>query len=341
MTRSILCSLLAVVSVGALGLVPLACDSGGVGDPCTPEDEYQTQFPGFKVTEENIETRSFQCQTRICLVNHFQGRVSCPAGQAPPQQCTGTSDTRCPDGESCVLAETYAPACTPCDPSDPTCVDTCQAGGFANPCDATSHYCGCTTGQTISDVNFYCEPTTVCSGTNCPQVLNSYTCHQPATPTTSDCQTTADTVATGKGKECCVPGTDTPVSVSVCGQCDATSKRNADQAVYCSCRCCVPCCQACSDGSGNLCAPVGEDPASPSCSTDKSICGPACNLNVNYCDCPSGYSCVGVRSNVGGGGGTDVGAYCIKTGTAYLSTSAGMCGAGALGGYVGDPSCAP
>src|SRR5690349_2867618 len=94
MTRSILCGLLALVSVGALGVFPIACQSGGVGDPCTPEDEYNTQFPGFKLAEENIESRSFQCATRICLVNHFQGRVSCPYGQDPNKvkYCNGPMD---------------------------------------------------------------------------------------------------------------------------------------------------------------------------------------------------------------------------------------------------------
>jgi len=84
MTRSILSGMLGLFSVIALGGLPVACQSGGVGDPCIPEDEYKTDFAGFKVTEENIESRSFQCQTRICLVNHFQGRVSCPYGQAKP-----------------------------------------------------------------------------------------------------------------------------------------------------------------------------------------------------------------------------------------------------------------
>jgi hypothetical protein len=56
------------------------CQPGGVGDPCIPEDEYQRDFSGFSVEEVNVESRSFQCETRICLVNHFQGRVSCPYG---------------------------------------------------------------------------------------------------------------------------------------------------------------------------------------------------------------------------------------------------------------------
>lgn len=65
-----------------LGVTALACTPGGVGDPCTPEDEYEQSFNGFQVTEVNVESRSFQCETRVCLVNHFQGRVSCPAGQS-------------------------------------------------------------------------------------------------------------------------------------------------------------------------------------------------------------------------------------------------------------------
>jgi hypothetical protein len=64
-----------------LAWAALACEPGGVGDPCTPEDEYQQDFNGFQVTETNVESRSFQCATRLCLVNHFQGRVSCRLGQ--------------------------------------------------------------------------------------------------------------------------------------------------------------------------------------------------------------------------------------------------------------------
>lgn len=65
----------------SVGFCALACQAGGVGDPCIPEDEYQQKFAGYDVGEVNIESRSFQCETRVCLVNHFQGRVSCPYGQ--------------------------------------------------------------------------------------------------------------------------------------------------------------------------------------------------------------------------------------------------------------------
>jgi hypothetical protein len=68
-------------AVVAFGILSSGCPSGGVGDPCTPEDEYQKAFSGYERTEVNTESKSFQCETRLCLVNHFRGRVSCPYGQ--------------------------------------------------------------------------------------------------------------------------------------------------------------------------------------------------------------------------------------------------------------------
>ena len=80
----------------AISIGSIACESGGVGDPCTPEDEYQTSFSGFSVDEVNIESRSFQCETRVCLVDHFQGRVSCPYGQTDANLVAAPNDpSRC------------------------------------------------------------------------------------------------------------------------------------------------------------------------------------------------------------------------------------------------------
>jgi len=80
-----------------LGLSALGCTPGGVGDPCIPEDEYQQNFNGFQLSETNVESRSFQCETRLCLVNHFQGRVSCKLGQE--SQLDTTTGMPKPDGE--------------------------------------------------------------------------------------------------------------------------------------------------------------------------------------------------------------------------------------------------
>ncbi|MGA3122253.1 MAG: hypothetical protein ABSF69_15940 [Polyangiaceae bacterium] len=79
MTRSLLIGLMAIVALMVLS--GTGCQSTGVGDPCTPGQEYTQSFLGFDEGEVSVEALSFQCQTRLCLVNHFQGRVSCPYGQ--------------------------------------------------------------------------------------------------------------------------------------------------------------------------------------------------------------------------------------------------------------------
>ncbi len=86
MTRSQWIILL--VSGISAGSAAVGCAPGGVGDPCVPEDEYTATFSGFGSAEANVESRSFQCETRVCIVNHFQGRVSCPYGQLAKTDAT-------------------------------------------------------------------------------------------------------------------------------------------------------------------------------------------------------------------------------------------------------------
>ena len=215
MTRSIMCGLLAVLSVGALGVVPVACQSGGVGDPCTPEDEYSATFGGFHTEHANIESRSFQCATRICLVNHFQGRVSCPLGQDGTKlvNCGGTGDPplRPPAKRAsppmCTRrrASSASPATRPA-PRRPAPPAGPRLQGGACQCTGTC------LPRTINGVDYYCQPA---PGRHGRAVLQSFVCHKPG-----NCQQAATRPDTqNAGKDCCVPGTDTPVGVTVCGQC--------------------------------------------------------------------------------------------------------------------------
>lgn len=79
MKRMILAGLASAATVVALS--GTGCQPTGVGDPCTPEAEYSTSFLGFNHREVSTESADYQCFSRLCLVNHFQGRVSCPYGQ--------------------------------------------------------------------------------------------------------------------------------------------------------------------------------------------------------------------------------------------------------------------
>jgi hypothetical protein len=196
------------------------CESGGVGDPCIPEDEYKQNFAGFKLSEENIESRSFQCQTRICLVNHFQGRVSCPNGQPTPINCSD-NESACDGDTECQEAGVIL---TDCDPTDcgeegadqsncnghPDCGGgACNLACGGNACDQAGRFCKASSGQCPSGYVFDGER----------QLCVIKVC-APSSP--------------DRSSRCYVPGTDDPVAVPVCPQC---AQRTAETAVYCSCRC--------------------------------------------------------------------------------------------------------
>lgn len=163
-------SLLLAMAIGA-SFIGSSCGEGGIGDPCTPEDEYLTGFSGFSQNEVNIESRSFQCLTRVCLVNHFQGRVSCPYGQEEDPDalgsglatCMGTSEHRnsdecLPGGalheKSCQVPDRDGARWedrieVPVDPqfterkAEDTVYCSCRCGGEGDPattCDCPSNY---------------------------------------------------------------------------------------------------------------------------------------------------------------------------------------------------------
>lgn len=320
MTRSILAGLLGFVSVTIVGALPLACQSGGVGDPCIPEDEYRTDFAGFKVSEENLENPSFQCSTRICLVNHFQGRVSCPLGQPAVDDPTSKrtscdpNGAKCPDialspggklyKQECVEALAQAQECTPPKMGEP---NPC-AGTPGTTCDPNKRICVCTPGGIVPE-GFFCGKA-VKDDAKSANILKRYVCHVP-----NNCQqgglkdpdlgNRGDGKKDGEVKDCCVPGSDIPVVDPVCGQCAAKSNRNADQAVYCSCRCDV--------ATGRE-----RDP------------------NFNYCECPTGFSCTEIRPDVGLGDSQLTGKYCIKEGTTFSGDSLSC---GQVNGHFDATTC--
>jgi hypothetical protein len=90
MIRSIFATLATFVAVSAVSAQ--GCKASGVGDPCIPEQEFNQAFSGFDPQEVNVESKSFQCLTRVCLVNHFRGRVTCPYGQDQSGTALPTSD---------------------------------------------------------------------------------------------------------------------------------------------------------------------------------------------------------------------------------------------------------
>ena len=147
----------AVVVTFGLSIFSSGCQSGGIGDPCVPEDEYQLYFSGYSVTEVNLESRSFQCETRLCLVNHFHGRVTCPYGQPDPMM-----DGR-PDQQKCHVPGTVGndnlikvpvnKQYTLRSPSSAVYC-SCRCAGV----DPNGRYCKCPTGFQCVELLDYVEP---------------------------------------------------------------------------------------------------------------------------------------------------------------------------------------
>lgn len=147
-----------------------------VGSPCVPFRESDPQFGGFDKGKVTVDTGSSECASSLCLVNHFQGRVTCPYGNEAGTDCTT------PEGElvtSSVRAQLVQRQ------SDDTVYCSCRCDGPAG----TGPFCECPTGfectelipivvpQSSSVAGSYC----VKSGTvvDDPSQISSAQCQPP------------------------------------------------------------------------------------------------------------------------------------------------------------------
>jgi hypothetical protein len=157
-------AILTVFLVGAALLIAIpACKDDGIGDPCTPDQEYDPSFLGFDEKEVNVESKSFQCRTRVCLVNHFRGRASCPYGQdkngVPPtagtQPCTIPGTTQAVTGltnpadptsfRDPTLKAQVSPQCVDRD-SDKTVFCSCRCADINGAKPSNETFCDCPDG---------------------------------------------------------------------------------------------------------------------------------------------------------------------------------------------------
>ena len=178
---------MSLLATAMLSLFPLACQPGGVGDPCTPEDEYNPEFSGYNVGESTAEARSFQCETRLCLVDHFRGRVSCKYGQAAPAAGADPSTANCKvpgDPDKAINKKVDAQYLER--QADKAVYCSCRCDGA----DKNARYCKCPSGFACKDsipnlgigdaqlAGSYCirngseydasnAPTTTCTAPNC------------------------------------------------------------------------------------------------------------------------------------------------------------------------------
>jgi hypothetical protein len=232
MTRKYLAGITALAAVAFVTVVSgTGCATTGIGDPCIPEAEYASDFLGFSEQEVNVESKSFQCETRLCLVNHFRGRVSCPYGQnasasaadnqgamTPPAfQCDGEHGAPNTQNTQCCLPGVDQPVISDTDMGK-TDGTAATSEVLANCSDRTADkavYCSCrcenVDGKT-DDGAVYCQ---------CP---DGFACTQLVTP-----------IGAGNagltGGYCIKKNTDYNVATSCSVPCNAQAK--AGQAGYC------------------------------------------------------------------------------------------------------------
>ncbi len=123
-------------------------DAIGLGEVCVPTDESFGYFSGFTIGEINLSLRDPQCATGTCLVEHFQGRVTCPDGNLSGGECFTPLGERVTEPVQPQLAARppedsvyctcrcdgpaeYAPFCD-C-PSDMVCELSIESGGLTSP----------------------------------------------------------------------------------------------------------------------------------------------------------------------------------------------------------------
>lgn len=187
----------AAVVVGA----GTGCKQTGVGNPCVPEQEYDPTFSGFVVDQVNVESKSYQCETRLCLVNHFQGRVSCPYGQDKEGQPPGGA-------KACVIPGTAEAISGPPDDTKngkavpPQCAGrtseqavycSCRCANIDGRTDDGANYCQCPDGfaceQLVTSIGAGDTGLTgaYCIKANTKYDRNKTGCDQTCDPATKKC----------------------------------------------------------------------------------------------------------------------------------------------------------
>jgi hypothetical protein len=194
MTRSILAGLAAIVGVTVLS--GTGCQPNGVGDPCIPEQEYDPTYAGANYDEVGVVPGSFQCLTRLCLVNHFQGRVTCPYGQ----QANGAVISGSSAMAGCVtpglqtdVSVAVAPECIDRQAADAVYC-SCRCENLSGQTDDGANYCKCPSG-------FACTQLVSSLGAGLDQGLTGGYCVRNGTAFSAS-PTSTSTMVCGTSEQC-------------------------------------------------------------------------------------------------------------------------------------------
>jgi len=120
-----------------------SADAGApLGAPCVPLLEESTGFAGFATGEISVETGTPACAGGTCLVNHFQGRVTCPSGQSGPGQGLDAAPACRAPGTCGAVTAQVQPQCAS-RPASQSVYCSCRCANIDGRRDDGSTYCTC------------------------------------------------------------------------------------------------------------------------------------------------------------------------------------------------------
>jgi hypothetical protein len=125
-----------------------AGENRAIGEACFPDDEWQPLFSNYALNEVSVEIPSAECASSICLINHFQGRTTCPYGQAAPSNDEQSGAPICTlSGGGSRVAVAVEPQVVERPPEDAVYC-SCRCNGP----EGTGPFCACPQGFECADL---------------------------------------------------------------------------------------------------------------------------------------------------------------------------------------------
>jgi hypothetical protein len=227
---------------GAPPSYPLGRD---VGRPCLPASELSAEFRGYTLGSVALE-RAGECDAGVCLVNRFQGRVSCPYG-TPGSDSVLRARCYTPPRAGAQRAEVNPPVLPQLieRPAADAVQCSCRCAESDGRRTAGQTYCECPAGSacepvfeslglTGSEAGSYCVrgPAFNADAPRTPCDLESMSCGSPSPYAPDD----TEELACAPGRKVCGGRCVDPTSdANHCGDCDNTCPQDTPRCVAMSC----------------------------------------------------------------------------------------------------------
>jgi hypothetical protein len=122
-----------------------------VGAPCLSDQEEDPSYAGANADEVGVIPNAPACNGGVCVIDHFQGRTSCPYGQSADGAVPEGAAACSIPGSDAAIRAAVLPWCSSRPPSDVvTC--SCRCADLAGGTDDSGTFCSCPAGFTCTQL---------------------------------------------------------------------------------------------------------------------------------------------------------------------------------------------